>query len=89
MIYKFDGKEYDTRDFEKMSDKQLDNLRLDAESFARDTDLLIAEKKMEYVDHGRDPAFGLPPPVYKAKKLEMAYAMALSAAIKAYIPPAR
>lgn len=89
MTYKFDGKEYDEDDFDSMTDKELDDLRDKASKFARDQDLVIARKKMEWEEHGRDPNYGLPRDEYKRRKLEMANALGLMQAIKYYIPPVK
>lgn len=87
MIYKFDNKEYDEDEFDDMTDADLDGLRHDAEKLARDQDLIIARKKMEWEQSGRNPNYGLSPTEFKRRKMEMAEALALASAIKSYLPP--
>lgn len=83
MIYEFNGKDYDEDDFDDMTDEELDNLRHDAEKFARDQDLVIARGKLEWQRSGG----GLTPAEFKLRKLLMAEALGLASAIKSYLPP--
>jgi len=84
MTYKIDGTDYDEDDFDDMTDEELEMVRRRAEKQGRDADLMINNGQQEWLEHDKDPNFGLTKPEYQRQKTLRANATGFLEALELY-----